>query len=99
MPTQHPRDLLDGVEASAHDLGTPAVEERAGPRGGAVGPEGLEVLAQQRGAYRLEIVADEGAQAAPFFRGAMVASFEQQPAGLGQERLPPLATQVMHLSL
>ena len=27
----------------------------------------------------------------------MVASFEQQPAGLGQERLPPLATQVMHL--
>ena len=43
VPAQHPRDLLDGVEAGAHDLGTPAVEERAGPPGGAVGPEGLEV--------------------------------------------------------
>src|SRR5450756_1532138 len=97
VPTQHPRDLLDGIEAGAHDLGTPAVEELAGPHGGAVGPEGLEVLAQQGGAHRLEIMADEGAQATPFFRGAMVASFEQQPAGLGEERLSPLAAEVVDL--
>src|ERR1019366_6182178 len=64
VPTQHPRDLLDGIESGAHDLGTPAVEELAGPRRGVVGPEGLKVLAQERGAHRLEIVADEVAQAA-----------------------------------
>src|SRR5450759_3402641 len=84
VSTQQPRDLLDGVEAGAHDLGTPAVEELAGPRGGAVGPEGLKVLAQERGAHRLEIVADEVAQAAPLGGGPMVASFEQTPAGLGE---------------
>jgi hypothetical protein len=36
-------------------------------------------------------VADEGAQAAPLVGGAVIASFEQQPAGLGHERLPTLA--------
>ena len=56
-------DLLHGLDAGAHDLPAPFVEELGGPGGRVVIPELLEVFLKQVGADGLEIVAQQLAQA------------------------------------
>src|SRR6266566_3142928 len=46
MTAQHARDLLHRLDAGAHDLDTPFVEERPRPIDRAVGPERIKALAQ-----------------------------------------------------
>src|ERR1019366_4818144 len=47
---QHPGDLFHGLDAGAHGLRAPEVQEHAGPIGRVVFPELLEVFFEQIGA-------------------------------------------------
>ena len=60
--TERSGELLHRLEAAAHDLVTPEVEELSGPDRRVVGPELLEVLLQQVGANRLLVVAEQVAK-------------------------------------
>src|SRR5262245_29084360 len=55
-------DLLHWLDARAHSLLTPLVEELGGPSRRVVFPELLEVFVEQVGSYGLEVVAQQVAQ-------------------------------------
>jgi len=55
-------DLLHRLDTRAHDLLAPIVEKPGGPGRRVVLPELLEILFEQIGAHRLEIVAQQIAQ-------------------------------------
>ena len=58
MTPARPGHLLHGFDARAQRGRAPGVQELAGPGGGLVGPELLEVFLQQVGSYAFEVVAE-----------------------------------------
>src|SRR5215467_1468423 len=77
-------DFLHRVNAAAHGLVAPEIQEHASPSGRIVLPELLEVFLEQIGADGLQVVAKQIAQAELLLRGEIVLAFEHTPAGLFQ---------------
>src|ERR1700680_1445390 len=59
MRAEHSSDLLQGLDARAHSLTAPFIEEFAGPSRRVVIPELMEVLFKQIGADGLKVVVEE----------------------------------------
>src|SRR5215207_7963834 len=97
MASQHACDFLDRAQAGAHRPTAPLVEEAPGPGRRRVLPEELEVLLQQVGSNRAQVVAQQIRQldALPF--GQVLGTFEQEPTGPGQDRLIALGLQLLGL--
>jgi hypothetical protein len=89
MTTEHPRDLLHRLEARAHDLHAPLIEERAGPVDRAVLPEIVKPFPQQHGADCAQVVLDQFSQAGALLTRLILRAFQEQPARLREERLAP----------
>src|SRR5712691_4809634 len=97
MAPQHAGDLLHRLDLRSHDLDAPFIEKRPGPVDRPVGPERLERLPQQGRADGSEIVAHQIREPHALVGGAMLMSLEQNPAGLGQPRLPAAPPQIVDL--
>ena len=89
MAAQHAGDLLHRLDARAHDLDAPLVEERPGPIDGAVVPEVVEPFPQQHGPDGPQVVVDELAQAGALLARLILPALQEQPARLREERLSP----------
>ena len=63
MLTHGTGDLLHRLDAGAHHLTTPFVEELSSPGGGVVIPELLKGFLKKAGTNRLQVVAEQIAEA------------------------------------
>jgi hypothetical protein len=90
MTPQHARDLLHRLDAGAHHLDTPLIQEGGSPIDRAVVPERLKALAEQHGAHGPQIVLHQFTQPGPLRARLIRPPFQEQPARLGEERLSPL---------
>src|ERR1017187_1489637 len=93
MSAQGASDLLHRLEAAAHGLRAPEVQEQAGPMRRVVGPELLEVLLEQVCADGFQIVAEQIAEAELLLGGEILLALEHAPARLLQQRLVSVARQ------
>jgi len=91
MLTRGARDLLHGLDAGAHCLPAPVVEEPAGPSSRVVVPELLKCFLEKISADAFQVIAEEIAEAEVLLVGEVLAAFEQQPAGLFQDRAAAFA--------
>src|SRR5215469_11499078 len=91
-------DLLHGLDAGAHDLTTPFVEELSGPGSGVVFPELLKGFLQKVSPDGLEVVAQQIAKPETLFGFQIFFAFEQEPARLLQNRRKAFAGQAAGLS-
>ena len=89
MAAQHLGNLLHRLEARAHDLHAPLVEERPGPIDGAVVPEVIKPFPEQHGPNRPEVVLDKLPEAGALIARLMLSSFQEEPARLREQRLSP----------
>ena len=80
MSAEHFGDFLHGLDTGAHDLFTPDIEIQAGPGGGVVVPETMEVLFEQIGADGLQVVAKQIIKPEPLFGGEIGGALEETPA-------------------
>src|SRR5208283_3937493 len=85
MSTQRTSDFLHGLDAAAHGLSAPEVQEQAGPMWRVVGPELLEVLLEQVSADGFQIVAKQIAEAELLLGGEILLALEHAPARLFQQ--------------
>jgi hypothetical protein len=97
MTAQHARHLLHRLDTGAHDLDTPFVGARPGPVDRAILSERLKALAEQHGAHGPQVTVYEFAEPRPLCARLIRRPFQEQPAGLGQERLSPLLSQGVDL--
>ena len=67
VSAQSASDLLHRLDAAAHGLSTPEVQEQASPMRRVVSPELLEVLLEQVSADGFQIVAEQIAEAEALF--------------------------------
>jgi putative ABC transport system permease protein len=74
------------LNPGAHGFLTPEVEIPAGPGGGVVVPEALEVFFEQIGTNGLQVIAEEIAQAELLLRSEIGFALEDAPTGLFEER-------------
>src|SRR5215831_2028695 len=74
-------DLLHGLNAGAHGLPAPFVEELASPGGRVVVPELLKRFFEKIRADGFQVVAEEVAEAEVLLVTKILVAFEQQPAG------------------
>src|SRR6516162_11935256 len=86
MLAQGAGDLLHGLDAAAHGLAAPFVEELACPGGRVVVPELLKSFLEKVSPDGFEVVAEEIAQPKVLLVAEMIAASEEQPAGFPQER-------------
>src|ERR1017187_3165212 len=93
MSAQGASDLLHGLDAAAHGLRAPEVQEQAGPMRRVVGPELLEVLLEQVSADGFQIVAEQITEAELLLGGEILLALEYAPARLLQQRLVSVARQ------
>src|SRR5437868_7291885 len=89
MAAQRASDLLHWLEARAHDLDAPLVEERTGPVDGSVVPEVVKPFPEQHGADGPQVVLHELAQAGALIARLILSAFHEDPARLGEEWLSP----------
>ena len=82
MAAQHAGDLLHGLEARAHDLDAPLIQERTGPVNRSVVPEVVKPFPQQHGADGAQVVLHELAQTGALIARLIGWSFQEQPARL-----------------
>src|SRR5580658_2519155 len=98
MSAQGASDFLHGLDAAAHGLKTPEVQEQAGPIGRVVGPELLEVLLEQVSADGLQVVAEQIAEAELLLGSEILLALEHAPARLLQQRRMSIARQPARFS-
>src|ERR1022692_4996127 len=91
MSTQCASDFLHRLDAAAHGLSAPEVQEQAGPVRRVVSPELLEVLLEQVSADGFQIVAEQIAEAELLLGGEILLALEHAPARLLQQRLGSVA--------
>ena len=84
---QHSRDPFHWLDLRAHGLGAPDIQKATGPVRRYVAPEELELLLEQVGADRFEVVLQQLGQPDLLFLGEVFRALEQQPATLAQNRL------------
>jgi len=83
MTAEHPGDLLHRLEARAHHLDAPLIEECAGPVDRAVLPEVVKPFPQQQGADGAQVVLHEFTQAGALIARLILPPFQEQPARVG----------------
>ncbi len=95
MSTQHPGNLLHRFDLRSHRARTPLVQEPARPVRREIDPEERELLLQQVGTDRAQVVLKQIGQLDLLLLSQILRALEQQPAGLGlgQHRLVPLGLQ------
>ena len=87
MTAQHAGDFLHGLESRTHGARAPSVEELPSPVRRDAMPEKLEILLQQVGSDRTQVVVKQLGQARLLLLGEVLRALEQQPAGVLQHRL------------
>jgi len=92
MIAERAGDFLHGLNAGAHSLPAPLIEELARPRRRVVFPELLEGFPEKVGSDGLEVVAEEIAESELLFVFEILTAFEQQPAGFLEDRVAALAS-------
>src|SRR5438552_195504 len=83
---QRARELLEWLESRAHRHGRPSREEPFRAEPGVVGPEVQELLFEQASADRAQIDLEQLTKAAVLLGGEILASLEEQPSRLREER-------------
>ena len=79
-------NFLHRLNPGAHGFLTPEAEIPAGPGGGVVVPEALEVFFEQIGTNGLQVIAEEVAQAELLLRSEIGFALQDAPTGLFEER-------------
>ena len=87
MTPAHAGDLLHGLDPGAQGGGAPGVQELAGPGGGLVGPQLLEVFLQQVGADAFQVVTQQLLQSPLLIDREIPGAFEKTPTSFLQDRL------------
>ena len=83
-------DFLHGLDAGAHGLIAPEVQEVGGPGGRVIFPELLKIFFEELGADGLEVVAEQLAQPEILLRGKVLFALQNAPARFLQQRLMTL---------
>ena len=73
-------DFLHGLDAGAHGLIAPEVQEVGGPGGRVIFPELLKIFFEEIGADGLEVVAEQLAQPEILLRGKVLFALQNAPA-------------------
>src|SRR6185295_1813087 len=84
-------------DAGAHHLGAPAVEELAGPGDRRVVPQKLQLLLEQVGAHRSQVVLEQVAELAVLLLGQVLGALEQRPATALEHGLVTVALEPLDL--
>jgi hypothetical protein len=97
MAAQHLGHLLHRCEARTHRPLTPTVQKLASPVGRFVALEALEILLQQVGAHRLEVIAEQLGKLGLLLFGQVLRALEQEEAAVLEHRLLALGLQLLGL--
>src|ERR1700694_5946997 len=83
----NPGDLLHRLDAGSQRLIAPEIQEIAGPRGRGVRPELLKIFFQEIGPDGLEVVAEQIAQTELLLSGEIGFALQHTPPRFLQQRL------------
>ena len=86
MLAQGPGDLFHRLDARAHGLMAPEIEEHAGPGGRVVVPELLKIFFEEISPDGLQVVAEQISQAELLLRGEILFAFQNAPSRFRQQR-------------
>src|SRR3954468_9986349 len=97
MSPNRPGDLLHRLQPRAHHPARPFVQEPPGPRRASVLPEPLELLPQEIGPYRSQVVLQELRQLHRLLVRQVLRALQEAPPRTLQDRLVAVALQSLRL--
>ena len=97
MVAQSPSELLDRLDLRAHRTEGPVLDERIRTSGRHLVPQELQVLFEQIGPRRSEVVAKEVGQLDTLSIGEILGPFQQAPPAVFEHGLEPVAFHPSHL--
>lgn len=97
MATEHASDLLDGFETRAHRLEGPVLDEGLCILGGRQLPQLIELLFEQVGTDRAEVVAKQVSELDELPVGQVLWPLEQAPAPIPEQRLVAIGLELPDL--
>ena len=94
MTAQRTRHFFHRLELATHRVGTPGIKELACPSRASVRPEMLEVLLQDVGPHRLQVVLHQLTKLYPLLVSVVLPTLEQTPATVLENRLVAISLEL-----